>query len=203
MSDDQVLSLLDYDSYFRLTRQTLPTTKNGILERLATERMVVPRMERFDITNFGVMMFGRRLSDFEALGRKAMRVIDYTGNNRVSGGREYTADSGYAAVFESLIVYIKSRLPNNEYIAEALRVETEVYPEIAIRELVANALIHQDFGMTGDSPLVEIFPNRIEIANAGCPLDLVRDTRVALSAVSCLGFRPLGSSSAAGPSGGG
>ena len=116
-------------------------------------------MERFDITNFGVILFARRLSDFRSvLGRKAMRVIDYTGNNRASGGREYLADAGYAAVFESLIGYIKSRLPNNEYIAEALRVETEVYPEIAIRELVANALIHQDFGMTGDSPSGRNFP---------------------------------------------
>lgn len=170
VSDDEILSLLDYDSYFRLTKQTLPTTKNGLLERLATEKMVASHAGRFDITNFGAILFARRLSEFESLGRKAVRVIDYTENSRTSGSREYLADAGYAAVFEALIAYIKSRLPNNEHIAEALRVETEVYPEIAIRELVANAIIHQDFNMSGDSPLVELFPNRVEIANAGRPL---------------------------------
>ncbi len=170
VSDDEVLSLLDYDSYYRLTKQALPITKNGILQRLATENMVVPKAGKFDITNSGAILFARHLSAFETLGRKAVRVIDYTGNNRASGGREYSADMGYASVFEALVSYVRSRLPNNEHIAKALRVETEVYPEIAIRELVANAVVHQDFSITGGSPLVEIFPNRIEIANAGRPL---------------------------------
>jgi ATP-dependent DNA helicase RecG len=45
-----------------------------------------------------------------------------------------------------------------------------MYPEIAVRELVANAIIHQDFAMRGVSPLVEIFSDRIEITNPGQPL---------------------------------
>lgn len=45
-----------------------------------------------------------------------------------------------------------------------------MYPEIAIRELVANALIHQDFTIRGTGPLVEIFSDRIEITNPGIPL---------------------------------
>lgn len=45
-----------------------------------------------------------------------------------------------------------------------------MYPEIAIRELVANALIHQDFNITGAGPMVEIFVDRREITNPGVPL---------------------------------
>lgn len=45
-----------------------------------------------------------------------------------------------------------------------------MYPEIAIRELVANAIIHQDFNVTGAGPMVEIFSDRIEITNPGVPL---------------------------------
>ena len=41
---------------------------------------------------------------------------------------------------------------------------------MAIRELVANAIIHQDFSITGVSPLVEVFSDRIEITNPGTPL---------------------------------
>lgn len=170
ISDDEVLSLIDYDSYFRMTNQSLPTAKSGILERLAKEKMVTPCAGRFNITNFGAILFARTLSDFPALERKAVRVIDYAGNNRIAGGREFVAVSGYAAGFEALIAYIKSRLPHNEHIAEALRVETEVYPSIVIRELVANAIIHQDFSMTGDSPMVQIFGDRMEIMNPGKPL---------------------------------
>jgi ATP-dependent DNA helicase RecG len=45
-----------------------------------------------------------------------------------------------------------------------------MYPPLAIRELVANAIIHQDFFVTGTAPCVEIFKDRIEITNPGKPL---------------------------------
>jgi len=66
--------------------------------------------------------------------------------------------------------YINEQIPQNEHIGQALRREVRMYPEIAIRELVANALIHQDFNATGTGPMVEIFADRIEITNPGTPL---------------------------------
>ena len=43
-------------------------------------------------------------------------------------------------------------------------------PEDVIRELVANALIHQDFSMQGAGPMIEIYANRIEVSNPGVPV---------------------------------
>ena len=51
-----------------------------------------------------------------------------------------------------------------------MRKDFPMFPDLAIRELVANALIHQDFYITGTSPMIEIFTNRIEITNPGIPL---------------------------------
>jgi len=45
-----------------------------------------------------------------------------------------------------------------------------MFPRQAIRELVANALIHQDMTITGAGPLVEMFTDRLEITNPGQPL---------------------------------
>jgi predicted HTH transcriptional regulator len=45
-----------------------------------------------------------------------------------------------------------------------------MFPELAVRELVANALIHQDLFVTGAGPMVEIFDDRVEITNPGEPL---------------------------------
>lgn len=45
-----------------------------------------------------------------------------------------------------------------------------MYPDLAVRELVANALIHQDFSITGMGPTVEVFADRMEITNPGVPL---------------------------------
>ena len=45
-----------------------------------------------------------------------------------------------------------------------------MYPELAIRELIANSVVHQDFSISGTSPMIEIFEDRIEITNPGIPL---------------------------------
>ena len=49
---------------------------------------------------------------------------------------------------------MNEQLPSNEEITRALRAEHTVYPEIAIRELIANAVVHQDFFMAGSGPMV-------------------------------------------------
>lgn len=68
------------------------------------------------------------------------------------------------------MAFINSQLPQNEPIGQAFRQEVRVYPERAIRELVANCLIHQEFSVTGTGPMVEIFDSRMEITNPGEPL---------------------------------
>lgn len=171
LSVEDVLRLLDFSAYYDLTKQVLPKETRGIVEHLIQEKMVMRRTDgRLDITNFGAILFAKKLTDFDRLGRKAVRVIEYAGNNRVASGREYKSDSGYANGFEALVAYINSRLPANEHIGKAFRVDARMYPEIAVRELVANTIIHQDFSLVGDSPLVEIFTDRVEFTNGGKPL---------------------------------
>jgi len=58
---------------------------------------------------------------------------------------------------DRLISHLKSILPHSEGIQQALRAEVNVYPEIALRELIVNTLIHQDFNVTGAGPMIEIF----------------------------------------------
>jgi ATP-dependent DNA helicase RecG len=171
LSQDEVLSLLDFVSYFELTQQLLPSDKRGILMKMESENFIKRNSDDdFDITNFGAILFSKRLSDFPKLKRKAVRIISYTTINRTSGGREYVLDQGYARGFQNLVLYINSRLPINEHIEQALRVDIPSFPPIAIRELTANAIIHQDLTVTGSSPMIEIFPDRMEITNPGRPL---------------------------------
>ena len=118
----------------------------------------------------GAILFARRLSDFPGLWRKAMRVVQYNGTGRTETLREQEGTRGYAAGFQGLISYVNGLLPANEVIGQALRKDVPMIPSIAVRELVANALIHQDFSISGTGPMVEIFDNRIEITNPGEPL---------------------------------
>ena len=166
-----VLSLLDYPAYFDLTGQPLPEDRKGILARLAAEKFLLAKGGDFyDVTNLGAILFAKDLHVFEHLQRKAVRVIIYSGANRVETLREQVGRKGYAPGFPGLIDFINVFVPQNEMIGQALRMEARMYPEIAIRELVANSLIHQDFAMIGNGPMVEVFSDRIEITNPGVPL---------------------------------
>jgi len=171
LSEDDVLRLLDYPSYFDLLGQPLPDNRGGILDALLADELV-SRMPGtgWRITNLGGLLLAKDFSAFPTLERKAPRVIHYQGTNRVSTIREQVGRRGYASGFERLISYVNDSLPANEVIGQALRQTTPVYPELAIRELVANALIHQDFSIPGSGPMVEIFEDRIEISNPGEPL---------------------------------
>ena len=90
--------------------------------------------------------------------------------DRIKENKEYEIKKGYALGFEEAVAYINDQLPQNEHIGEVFREEVRMYPKIAIRELLANALIHQDFNITGAGPMVEIFASRVEISNPGLPL---------------------------------
>ncbi len=166
-----VLSLLDYPAYFDLTSQPLPEDRKGILAKLVSEKFILPRGgEFYGITNLGAILLAKDLHGFEPLQRKAVRVVVYKGASRVEAQREQMGRRGYAPGFSGLIDFINLFVPQNEVIGQALRTDVHMYPEIAIRELVANALIHQDFSLTGTGPMVEIFSDRIEITNPGIPL---------------------------------
>jgi predicted HTH transcriptional regulator len=171
VSDDEALRLLDYPAYFELLQQPLPANKLGILEALAADALL-QRTEagRWHITRLGAVLLAKKLADFPSLKRKAVRVVVYQGNSRVATLREQEGTRGYASGFEGLIGFINGLLPSNEVIAKALRKTVTMYPELAVRELVANALIHQDFFITGAGPMAEIFDDRMEISNPGVPL---------------------------------
>lgn len=169
---DEVLRLLDYPAYFDLLEQPLPADRDGILKALADDGLIAPcEAGGWNITNLGAILFAKRLDDFRSLRRKAMRVIQYRGTSRIETLREQEiGGKGYASGFGSLVDFIDGLLPSNEVIGQALRRTVPMFPKLAVRELVANALIHQDFFVTGAGPMVEIFADRIEITNPGEPL---------------------------------
>jgi len=171
VASNDVLSLLDYPAYFELLNLPLPANRDAILKSLLADELIA-RSERgnWHISNLGAILLAKKLDEFPSLRRKATRVIAYRGNSRVETLREQMGVRGYANGFEGLIGYVNGLLPTNEVIQQALRKTVPMYPELAVRELVANALIHQDFSVTGAGPMVEIFEDRMEVSNPGVPL---------------------------------
>ena len=169
---EEVLGKLDYTKYFDLLELPLPANRDGIVEALSNDGLIqVCPAGGWDITNLGAILFAKRLIAFPALKRKIVRVIQYRAKDRTETVKEHQPSvKGYATGFEELINYINGLLPSSEIVGQALRRELPMYPQLAVRELVANALIHQDFFVSGAGPMVEIFEDRIEITNPGKPL---------------------------------
>ncbi len=170
LNAQQVVELLDTKTYFKLLNLPYPTAPQAVVERLVSERIVDRETATYSIRRLGALLLAENLEDFPDVRRKAARVVVYPGMSKLKTRLDHTDVKGYAVGFQGLIRFIMQQMPQNEVIENALRREATLVPEIAIRELVANALIHQDFTIGGASVMVEIYCNRVEISSPGEPM---------------------------------
>ena len=167
----QVLCLLDAGTYFESLQIPVPTDVSGYAHYLEEDGIIQKQDNGlYAITNLGAILFAKKLSDFPRLGRKAIRIVQYEDNSRLTIQKEEMMTEGYAIGLEKAVKYVSTLLPEREDINTVRRTTNSVFPLPAIREAIANAIIHQDFFLAGAGPVIEIFGNRIEVTNPGTPL---------------------------------
>jgi predicted HTH transcriptional regulator len=170
LGPQEVIDLLDTQSFFDLMKQPYPTDRAGVLDRLVRERLIDAQDGNFVIRRIAGLLLAKRLDRFPDLARKAPRVVVYTGESKLDTRIDQPGQRGYAVGFPGLVSFVMAQLPQNEVIENSLRKSVKLLPQDSIRELVANALIHQDLAIGGASPMIEIYSNRIEISNPGEPI---------------------------------
>lgn len=175
-TSEEVLESLDYETFFSLLGEKEPSSDEGVLGRLVADRLIVRDVgDRWNILNLGAILIARRIDAFPGIARKALRVVQYDGTNRGRTLRSQEGMRGYAAGFTGVLKFIDDLLPMEERIEGGIRSAHRAYPQIALRELIANALVHQDMTISGTGPIVEIFDDRVEISNPGVPVnDMVK-----------------------------
>lgn len=170
VNKDDIFDLLDYDTYFNLMNIKHNLNKEYILEKLIDEEFISFKRGSYNITYLGAIVLAKDLNKFKEIKLRAPRVVVYSGNDKMNTLSDITGNKGYAVSFENLIEYINDRTLNKEVIGDAFRKNEYQYPKIAIRETIANALVHQDFAEGNKGPLIEIYADRIEVTNSGKPL---------------------------------
>ncbi|MCK9398154.1 MAG: putative DNA binding domain-containing protein [Methylobacter sp.] len=169
-SADDVIALLDTQSFFEMIGLPYPTSRDGVLARLMLERLITEQSGGWLITNLAGILLAKRLDSFSPeLARKAPRVVIYDGVNKLVTREDKPGVRGYAVGFESLIDFVHSAAPQNRFVEQVVREEVKMFPRQAIRELVANALVHQDFQASGASVMIEMYADRLEVSNPGLP----------------------------------
>lgn len=165
ISSEEVVAMLSVEAYFDRMKIPMPEYRREVLKDLESNHLIKAQGEgRFAITNLGALCLAKKLSRFPSLTSKAVRLIRYRSMDRSRTDQEICWDHGYAVDHEGLIRIIRALLPSREVIEGAYRRQEHAYSESAVRELLVNALVRQDFEVGDNGPVVEIFPDRMEVS---------------------------------------
>lgn len=173
LSEEELFGLLDYPGYYRSLGLPIPAHRNQALADLAKEKFIAPEdAGTWSVTALGALMIAYDLGAFDGLARRVIRVVKYKGDMRLEDGgdREESFPAGYAISYEEIARYIMAITPSQEVLDSSIRRQHTAFPEIAVRELLANMMVHQSLDQRGTNPMVEVFSNRIEFSNPGAPL---------------------------------
>ena len=195
-SATQVLQLLSAEAYYRLSTKPEPKTAEEVIRQFCGARLVREDMEGgYDITNLGAILLANDITRFPSIQSKSIRVVQYAETTKERSIAEQEGRRGYAVGFEGLMKFIVERLPTEEQYVNGVRRQVPVYSLTATREIIANALIHQDFTITGTGPVIEMYKDRIEVINPGdslIALDRIIDERRSRNEKLAAAMRDLG-----------
>lgn len=122
-----------------------------------------------DATNLFALAAAKRLQDFKTVAGKAPRLITYQGNTNRTALDDVDGQLGYLVAFQRLLKLVVKSGGGKEEMRHGFMRYVPTYPEVAVREFLANAMVHQDLVATG-RPTLEIFKDKLVFTNPGAPL---------------------------------
>lgn len=168
-SMEEVENLLDCPKIFELLGRSIPSDKRQMMTLMEEYGLITERNDLYDILNLGAILFAKQLKDFPTLKGKEILVRRYQGTNNRILSLEYTCQTGYAIGFKDLVDFVRKNTST-----ESIEIQREAipsYPIVAIRELTANMMVHQDTAIKGMPLTIEIFTNRLTFTNPGASLN--------------------------------
>lgn len=169
-SIDEILSMVDYKFLIKKVDKGEPTSKEAIANLLQEYKICRQNGDKWEITNLGAILFANNLADFPQFESKYVIARKYQGDSNRFLERDLFFRKGYACGLEEMVEQIMNLMPRIEDFSTTARGDKYPYPKVAVRELLANACIHQNLEMDGTNVCVEIFNNRLSISNPGAPL---------------------------------
>lgn len=169
LTSSEVLQYLNYKKLYERIDRRVPREESTILDLLKEYAYITEDHGSWAITNLGALLFANRLADFENLRFRGLNLRRYEGNNNLVMINERHSEAGYAVEFDDLLDWLENNTSKEKIISSRTREIT--YPRVAMREFMANVMVHQDFTITGMPLTIEIFGNRIVFTNPGSLLN--------------------------------
>lgn len=174
LTPDEINQVLDLPAYFEFVGdKEKRTVEKSVATMHQSGLLVKSGPGLYGIPRYTALLAARETTTFAMLGNTDIRVIVYDGRNRLASAiSDIEYHQGLALTFQTIYQHILKSLPQREQInLETAKRETKpILPALAVREMLANAIIHQDMGMVGGHVMVEVFSDRVEFSNPGNPL---------------------------------
>lgn len=179
---------LEYDYYWKRVFDLeavgeyvslLNSRNDDVYQKFSIEEILVKQKaistDCSKVTLFGILAFGAGREPQDILAPTVnIAVTQYTGIDKIDpenldetyvDNREF--NGSVAKQFKNALGFIKSRLPARGIVENGIRREMLVIPEVAIREALANAIVHRDYSTYVSRVQVDIFADRVEIVSPG------------------------------------
>jgi ATP-dependent DNA helicase RecG len=173
LTSDEVMDLVDLRTFYDKMPWATPAAPADLMANAVVRGLLrADSPDTYSIPLQTAVLMAKDLAQFPGLELRRVRVLVYSGTSRLHATFEHFETRGYVLAFEDLIRLLRGHMPMEEQIVggDGIRVSKPIYPPTAVREFLANALIHQDFDELSSQLVIEIFPNRIEIKNPGQPM---------------------------------
>jgi predicted HTH transcriptional regulator len=125
---------------------------------------------KYEVSSLLAIASSLDLNRLPSLEGKGTRLLTYKGKDKLDAIDDINGKRGHLVTFQSLLSTVMSKIPSKEVMQHGVRVKVYDIPENAIREFLANMLVHQDFTQIGSRPTVEVFKDKIKMTNPGIPL---------------------------------
>lgn len=117
------------------------------------------------IKNAGVLFFANRPRDF--ILQCQMTLVAFKGTGRINIYDRKDIQDDLLTQFNEAIIFLQKHLNVRSEIKGVNRQDIYEIPFEALREAIANAIIHRDYSMRGTSIMVEVHQDKVVISNPG------------------------------------
>ncbi len=121
--------------------------------------------ENTAINNAGVLFFAHKPRNF--ILQCQMTLVAFKGINRINIYDRKDIQDDLLTQFNEAMIFLQKHLNVRSEIKGVNRKDIYEIPLEALREAVANAIIHRDYSMCGTSIMVEVHQDRVVISNPG------------------------------------
>ncbi len=121
--------------------------------------------KKSSIKNAGILFFAKKPRDI--ILQCQMTLVAFTGTDRVNIYDRKDVQDDLLTQFNEAVIFLQRHLNIRSEIKGVNRKDICEIPIGALREAVANAIIHRDYSVRGTSLMVEVHENQVVISNPG------------------------------------